>query len=188
MPSLTRYVIDICKKHGRRGKGIPIFFAAGNGNELLEMDGYANYKNVIAVAACTNEDEKAWYSDYGRNVWVTAPSSGGTLDILTTDRMGPAGYSWSSDYTQTFGGTSSSTPLVAGVAALMISVNPKITVKQIKDVLKKTAVKIGKGSPRTYTDTWGEQYSDRYNSPGHSKVYGWGRVDAGAAVAAAKAL
>lgn len=187
MPSLTRYVIDICAILGRRRKGIPIFFAAGNGNEALELDGYANYKNVIAVAACTNEDKKAPYSDYGSNVWVTAPSSGGTLGILTTDRTGPAGYSWQSDYTAEFGGTSAATPLVAGVAALMLSVNPKLTLAQLRDILRKTAVRINRNQPREYTDYWGNRYNDKYDNKGHSKVYGWGRVDAGAAVAAAKA-
>lgn len=185
LPRLTQFVIDICAKHGRGGKGIPIFFAAGNGNEPLKLDGYANYRNVIAVAACTNEDKKAWYSDYGANVWVTAPSNGGTLGIFTTDRTGPAGYSWHSDYTDEFGGTSSATPLVAGVAALMLSVNPDLKISQIKNILKKTAVKINKGNPQSYTDHWGNNYSDKYDNRGHSPVYGWGRVNAGAAVAEA---
>jgi len=181
MPRLTQYVIDICVTHGRDGKGIPIFFAAGNGNEPLDWDGYANYEKVIAVAACTNEDKKAYYSDYGKNVWVCAPSNGGSLGIFTTDRMGSLGYSWDSDYTAEFGGTYAATPLVAGVAALMLSVNKDLTVNQIKHILKETAVKINKNNPAQYSDTWDNQYSDSYVN-GHSMVYGWGRVDAGAAV------
>ena len=114
MPSLTQYMVDICVTHGREGLGIPIFFAAGNGYEPVKSNGYANHPKVIAVAACTNEDEKAWYSDYGENVWITAPSDGGTLGITTTDRTGSEGYSLHSDYTDRFGGTSSATPLVAG--------------------------------------------------------------------------
>jgi subtilisin family serine protease len=188
MPRITQFVINICVKHGRRHKGIPIFFAAGNGNEPLALDGYANYKNVIAVAACTNQDQKAWYSDYGENVWVTAPSSGGTLGIFTTDRTGPDGYSWDSDYTVDFGGTSAAAPLVAGIAALMLSVNPDLTVAQIKEILKETAVKINQAEPKTYQDYWGNDYSDEYEQSGHSLVYGWGRVDAGAAVAEAQRL
>jgi subtilisin family serine protease len=184
MPRLTQYVIDICVSFGRDGKGIPIFFAAGNGNEPLKWDGYANYKKVIAVAACTNEDKKAYYSDYGKNVWVTAPSSGGTLGIFTTDRLGAQGYSWDSDYTGEFGGTSAATPLVAGVVALILSVNKDLTVNQIKQILKETAVKINKNNSTQYSDTWGNKYSDEYVN-GHSQVYGWGRIDAGAAVAKA---
>lgn len=186
MSRLTQYVIDMCVTRGRRGKGIPIFFAAGNGNEPLELDGYANYHNVIAVAACTNQDAKAWYSDYGANVWITASSSGGTLGIFTTDRVGPEGYSVDSDYTVDFGGTSAAAPLVAGIAALMLSINPNLTVDQLKDILKETAVKINHGANNMFTDHWKNTYTDRYDERGHSLVYGWGRIDAGAAVVAAK--
>lgn len=185
MPSLTQYVVDICVTGGRNGRGIPIFFAAGNGDEPLELDGYANHPDVIAVAACTNEDEKAWYSDYGENVWITAPSDGGTLGVTTTDRTGSAGYSLHSDYTESFGGTSSAAPLVAGVAALMLSKNPDLTVADVKEILKNTAVKIRQGNPQDREDSWGNTYNDAYNGDGHSIVYGWGRVDAGAAVRAA---
>lgn len=207
MPSITRYVIDLCVKKGRRGKGIPIFFAAGNGNEKLSLDGYANYKHVIAVGASTNMDEIAYYSDHGENVWVCAPSSGGTRDVLTIDRRGVAGYNIAGDYTAHFGGTSAAAPLVAGIAALMISVNSWLKVGEIKDILRKTAVKIGNNNPpaagdppskasdkpvaATIQDYWGESYSTayqakpEYNNDLHSEAYGWGRVDAGAAVAEA---
>lgn len=185
LPSLTRFVIDICTTRGRQGKGIPIFFAAGNGNEPLDLDGYANYPGVMAVAASTNEDEKAAYSDYGKNVWVIAPSSGGTLGIFTTDRIGPEGYDFQSDYTDEFGGTSSSCPLVAGVAALMLSANPELTLQDIRDILKNTADKINQDQVTTFQDYWGNRYDDAYDEEGHSKVYGWGRVNAGAAVAMA---
>lgn len=184
LPSLTRYVIDICTSHGRQGKGIPILFAAGNGNESVELDGYASYEKVIAVAACTNEDEKAPYSDYGASIWVTAPSNGGTAGIFTTDRRGSAGYHPYSDYTPSFGGTSSATPLVAGVVGLMLSVNPTLGLDEVKDILKDTAVKINEDLVTIHEDVWGKRYTDEYTD-GFSEVYGWGKVDAGAAVKAA---
>ena len=181
MSQLVRLMIDICVTHGRNGRGIPIFFPAGNGNESLEYDGYANNSAVITVAASTNEDRKAWYSDYGENVWVCAPSGGGTADITTTDRTGTAGYSYDSDYTSSFDGTSASVPMVAGVAALMLSKNRNLTVQQIKEILKNTAVKIQENPSSSFSDYWGKPYTDEYVD-GHSVVYGWGRVDAGAAV------
>lgn len=186
MSSLTRTVVDLCATKGRDGRGIPIFFAAGNGNEPLDLDGYANHHNVIAVAASTNLDDKAWYSDYGPNVWVCAPSSGGTLGIYTVDRTGEDGYAPDSDYTADFGGTSSATPLVAGVAALMLSVNPALTVAEVKEILKETAAPIRIDAPREYKDFWGDEYSDAYDAQGHSPVFGWGRIDAGMAVALAQ--
>ncbi|HMR43639.1 MAG TPA: lamin tail domain-containing protein, partial [Saprospiraceae bacterium] len=74
------------------------------------------------------------------------------------------------DYTDSFGGTSSATPGVAGLAALMLSVNPDLTVKEIKENLKAACVKI---------DTEGGNYN---NANGHSQFYGHGRPDAEKAV------
>ena len=59
---------------------------------------------------------------------------------------------------------------MAGVCALMLSVNPDLTAKQVKDILQKTADKIG--SPSEYVN-------------GHSRKYGYGRVNADKAVAEA---
>jgi subtilisin family serine protease len=59
LPSLTRVQLEMCAREGRGGRGIPVFFAAGNGNESLELDGYASSDLVMAVAATTNRDEKA---------------------------------------------------------------------------------------------------------------------------------
>jgi hypothetical protein len=70
-----------------------------------------------------------------------------------------------------FGGTSASTPLVAGVCALMLSANPDLTAKEVKEILRKTADKIGSPSD--------------YSSDGHSRKYGYGRVNADKAVAEA---
>lgn len=44
---------------------------------------------------------------------------------------------------------------------------------------------IQKNHPQEYVDYWGNTYNDGYDENGHSSVYGWGRVDAGAAVRAA---
>ncbi len=188
MFKLTQKVINLCVKGGRNGKGIPVFFAGGNGNELSELDGYANNPDVITIAASTNHDTKAWYSDYGDNIWVCAPSGGrspGTLDITTIDRTGPEGRE-TTDYTHKFWGTSSATPLVAGVAALMLSVNAHLTCDRIKEILKDTADKIRQGNPSVYEDHWGNFYRDDYVGDERSKVFGYGRINAGKAVKMAK--
>ena len=69
-----------------------------------------------------------------------------------------------------FGGTSGSTPIVAGICALMLSANPGLTAKEVKQILQNTADKIG--SPSEYTN-------------GNSRKYGYGRVNADKAVAEA---
>lgn len=69
-----------------------------------------------------------------------------------------------------FGGTSGATPIVAGICALMLSVNPNLTAREVKQILKDTADKIG--NPNDYIN-------------GHSVRYGYGRVNADKAVAEA---
>ena len=93
--------------------------------------------------------------------------------ITTTDvTLRGKGYSTGA-YCDDFGGTSSATPLVAGVAALVLSANPSLRWDQVRDVLTGTAEKIDRANAR---------YRD-----GYSLEYGFGRVNAEAAVAAARA-
>jgi len=183
LPGSTQSAIHYCVTSGRGGKGIPIFWAAGNGNESIVTDGYANNPEIIAVAASTINDTIAYYSDFGANIWICAPSSGrasaGELRIFTTDRGGSSGYNpggstqagdQNGDYTNDFGGTSSSAPLAAGIAALVLSANGDLTAAQVRSILAETADKIGDG----------------YDATGHSDKFGFGRVNALKAVQAAQ--
>lgn len=185
LPDNVREAIRFCVETGRDGKGIPVVWAAGNGDESVSPDGYAANPDVMAIAASTSDETRAHYSDFGPEIWVCAPSSGsaaqGQKRIFTTDRTGSDGYNVGSlgdgdeagDYTNDFGGTSSATPLVAGVVGLMLSVNPALTVAQVRQILRDTAEKIG--------DPTG------YGESGHSTDFGFGRVDARRAVDAARA-
>ncbi len=165
---------------GRNGKGCVIVFAAGNDNHDIDAppntrNGFAIHPDVIAVAASNSRDQKSHYSNFGDAIWVCAPSSGaGGLGIVTTDRRGSSGYQ-SGDHTtvERFGGTSSATPLVAGICALMLSVNPELTAKEVKEILKDSAEKI-------------DPQGGNYDNNGHSRLYGFGRVDAQRAVKAAR--
>lgn len=127
----------------------------------------ASYANSIAVGAATNFDIQSTYSQYGAELDFVAPSNGGTLGITTTDITGSGGYS-STNYTDGFGGTSSATPLAAGIAALMLSCNPELTATEVRSAMHNTADKIG---------------TDSYDSSGWNKYYGYGRVNAYRAVA-----
>lgn len=174
--------ITECATEGRNGLGCVIVFAAGNANHDINdpeggtVDGFATHPDVIAVAASNSMDQKSNYSNFGREVSICAPSDGiGGRGILTSDVRGTfefqgvtyeAGYEVG-DYTKTFGGTSSATPLVAGICALLLSVNPALTAKQVKEILEDTARPIG--SPDSYVN-------------GHSIFFGHGCVNADAAV------
>jgi subtilisin-like proprotein convertase family protein/subtilisin family serine protease len=167
--------ISDAAKNGRGGKGCVVIFAAGNESRSVNNSqfhaGFAVHPDVVCVSASNSHDKFSHYSNFGKEVWISAPSSGaGGRRIVTTDRTGGKGYQ-SGNYTTVngFGGTSSSTPLVAGICGLMLSVNPDLTAKEVKDILKKTAKKI-------------DRSGGGYDSRGHSHKYGWGRVDAFAAV------
>ncbi len=192
LPASTRLAIDYVTANGRGGKGCVVFFAAGNGNEPVDNDGYASYEKVIAVAACNDTGRRSVYSDFGSAVWCSFPSSDFgyqpfshpdplTTGIWTTDRAGSAGYNTGSNgdgdraghFTASFGGTSSACPGAAGVAALALSVNPGLKWHEVKDLFRQACDRI-------------DPQGGAYDGNGHSPKYGYGRLNARAAVELAK--
>lgn len=132
-----------------------VVIVASAGNYGSSVPQYpAACTNVVAVTAIQSNDTLATWSCYGSHVTVTAPG----VTIWTTNKDGNYG-AWS--------GTSFSSPIVAGVAALIASVNPALTSAEIVDILKNT------------TDDLGDAGYDDY--------FGHGRVNANLAVLAAKA-
>jgi subtilisin family serine protease len=182
LPDSTRLAIEHAVNVGRGGKGCVILWATGNGDESADDDGYASCPKVIAVAACNDKSQRSWYSDQGDCVWCCCPSSDGptNLGIFTTDRRGAAGYNpgradlgdVTGDYTNDFGGTSSAAPLAAGIAALVVSRNPLLRWTDVREILRNSADRI-------------DVANGQYSVAGHSKAYGYGRLNAAKAVAAA---
>ncbi|MBM3964795.1 MAG: choice-of-anchor D domain-containing protein [Planctomycetes bacterium] len=112
---------------GRGGLGATYFFSSGNNGTgvLGEPAGQSAFTpGVIAIGASTNSDVRSSYSQYGAALDIVSPSNGGSLAIDTTDRTGADGYA-TGDYTGTgatgFGGTSSASPLAAGIGALALA-------------------------------------------------------------------
>jgi proprotein convertase subtilisin/kexin type 2 len=150
---------------GRGGRGIVYTWAAGNGAVGLSdgtcptcvvdnsnYDGQANYRGVMAIGAVTDQGTKSSYSERGANLWVSAP--GGEFcdahTITTVDRTGAAGENTGAagaldyanlSYTKCMNGTSSATPMVAGVAALMLQANPNLGWRDVRAILAATARK-----------------------------------------------
>ncbi|HEY9908105.1 MAG TPA: S8 family serine peptidase [Thermosynechococcaceae cyanobacterium] len=167
------------------------------------LGGFTVHPDVITVSACTSLNKKAVYSNWGGEVSVCAPSNNAPpgfglqsvgyvytppevrvylpgLSIVTTDRLDATGYD-PGNFADTFGGTSSACPLVAGVAALILSANPDLTAAEVKQILQQTADKIVDTDPDL-------QFGFRkgtYEAGGRSDWFGFGKVNAFRAVQAA---
>jgi subtilisin family serine protease len=111
-------------------------FVAASGNDSSDNDRRphypANYSspNVISVAALDRNDELARFSNFGsKTVHIAAPGK----DILST---------WlGADYEE-HSGTSMATPVVAGVAALVLSKQPNLSVSELRTMLLKSVDKL----------------------------------------------
>jgi subtilisin family serine protease len=162
--------VDDVVRTGRRGKGCLVFCATGN--EYRPYIGFpANHPSALAVGASNDQGKRSKYSNRGPGMHFVAPSDDFDRErqgITTTDvSIRNRGYA-SGAYCTDFGGTSSSTPLAAGIGALVLSVNPSLTWKQARSILRSTADKI---------DLAGRTYKK-----GYSIHYGYGRLNAFKAV------
>ncbi|NIX56638.1 MAG: S8 family serine peptidase, partial [candidate division Zixibacteria bacterium] len=166
---------------GRGGLGCVIFCASGNNNSS-GVNYPAKLSTVIAVGASTNKGVRSsttkWGSNYGSELDIMAPSSGGTRGIYTTDvsvsKRGFDDLDSKGLYTKDFGGTSASTPLAAGVGALVLSMNPNLSKAKVQEILQNTAKKI---------DASNANYDKK---TGFSNTYGYGKVNAHKALKEAK--
>ena len=180
-PTLWEWAIERGITEGFGGKGILYVWAAGNGAAIADhsnLDEYANFYGVTAVCSVDYNDVKSSYSELGSNLWVCAPSDTrqeGLPQITTTDLA--------HRYTGQFGGTSAAAPIVSGVAALVRAANGELTWRDLKLILAASARRTD-----TYFGVWSEgalKYGSETDRYWYSHDYGFGVVDAGAAVALA---
>jgi len=147
-----------------------ISFLIFNGNALTDAAKYMYDKGGWVVAAGGNTGQFENYSDNPYIISVGATSSSDTVTSFSSygqyiDLTAPG----SAIYTTKMGGlysyvsgTSFSSPITAGLVSLLFSANPSLTPSQVFDILKTTSVDLG--------------------TPGYDQNYGWGRIDAAAAM------
>jgi subtilisin family serine protease len=189
--TLTLAALKSAVENGRNGKGTIITWAGGNGgdvNDNSNYDGYANSIYTIAVGAFDSQSQQAYYSELGSNLVICAPSDGNSpaLGITTVDRSGALGYNDGStsdeildaNFTQTFGGTSSATPTVSGIIALILEANPNLGWRDVQEIIMRSAKKVNP----TDTDWKTPIAPDNIN---HNHKFGAGLIDATAAVSMA---
>jgi hypothetical protein len=168
------------------------------------LGGFTIHPDIITVSACTSLSKKSAYSNWGTNVSVCAPSNNAPpgmwfeqtgfistapevtaqlpgLGVFSADLVGVLGYE-SGNFVSSFGGTSSACPVVAGVAALVLSANPDLTAQDVKRLLQETADKI---VDRDADPQLGMRLGT-YDTNGFSQWFGYGKVNAFKAVQAAK--
>jgi subtilisin family serine protease len=163
---VTNYLHRVAR-NGRGGKGIPMFFAAGNASVHSngvprEISDFANHPAAFCVTASNSMDEASSYSFFGERAFCCGPTNGNDGVGITTAHCEVVNGALEHTYVSGFGGTSSATPLVAGVVALMLSVNPNLTLDEIRSMLRSNCDRIAGG----------------YDNNGHSRTLGFGRINA----------
>lgn len=120
------------------GAGALVVVAAGNSNNNIDFIHYspANCKGVVTVASTDHLQNRSSFSNYGDFIDLSAPGGGG-IGVMSTINSGTTSPS-TEDYRQ-MSGTSMSSPHVAGVAALMVGVNPDLSPDQLRQILSDSA-------------------------------------------------
>ncbi|KAJ1328813.1 hypothetical protein BSLG_009900 [Batrachochytrium salamandrivorans] len=161
--------------NGRDGLGSLFVFAAGNGGnrgDNCNFDGYTNSIYTITVAAVDRYEGHPGFSEQcPANMISMWSGQGGFSGIVTTD--------WKDGCTDRHGGTSAAAPLAAGVYALMLSIRPDLSWRDVQRLTVENAI------PVNLQDTdWIKTHADRL----YNHKYGYGIIDAYQIVEATKSF
>jgi subtilisin family serine protease len=149
--------LEAAGTNGRSGRGLAIFWAASNGNNVdVTQDEVVSQDDVIAVVRSNRKDQEN-NAARGETVDLIAPG----VDVFNTNSGNVYGTST---------GTSFAAPCAAGCAALALSVNPNLTRDELLQIMFDSADKIG---------------GVVYDANGHNDDYGFGRANAHRAVLSA---
>ena len=152
-------VLETISQSGRNGNGIIVIHSTGNESKSV-INTPSNHPKVLAVGSSTQFGERSISSNYGIDLDVVAPGEKVYTTTIQNSYMEESG-------------TSFACPHVAGVVALMLSVNPDLTREEVHKIICQTAYKLP-----NYTFT--NDASHPYGS--WNEEVGYGLVDAGAAV------
>ena len=180
-------------ENGFGGKGVVYVWSGGNsyrGGDHANLDGQANHYAVTTVCAVNYKDVRSYYSELGANLWVCGLSGNvasgrrhylynpdGHLQPITTTDNG-------NRYRETFSGTAAAAPIVSGVVALMRAANDQLTWRDVKVILANSARKNDPGNSGWLSGA--AKYRSPMESYSYNLAYGFGVVDAKAAVDLAK--
>ena len=168
--SLVQDAIKRATTLGRGGKGAIVIFSSGNDDaglaypavfpESIAVGGISMCNQRKSPASC--DGEVFWGANYGVGLDLVAPAV-----KITTTRVTGTGTAPNLDYNLTFNGTSSACPMVAGVAALVLSVNDQLSFNQVREILERTATKTGAGM---YSRAQGQPNGSWNTQLGHGMI------------------
>lgn len=122
-----------------------IVLVASSGNAYINQVAYpASSQFTIAVGASDESDNRTSFSNYGQDLDIIAPG----INILTVHRK------LVNQYKEVWG-TSFSAPIVSGIAALILSQNPELNPKQVRDILNESADKVSSMSGQDFHIEYG---------------------------------
>lgn len=180
--SIVNIAINEAVISGRNGKGLPVLHSSGNDGLTETIPIWPARTDIVisvnATSMCDEwksntscDNETSWGGNWGAGLDVSAPG----VKIPATDMNGTNGFSPSSNYYNTFNGTSAACPNAAGIMALMLSIRPELTQAQARFILESTCDTVG-----------GYDYSITGPSGPWSEKLGHGRVNAKRAVEKAR--
>jgi len=169
---LTRRAIEEGAIKGRNGLGSIYVWASGNGGKFEDncnCDGYATSIFTVSISSASENGNIPWYSEQCSSTLATTYSSGssrqGERKVITTDLHGRC--------TASHTGTSASSPMAAGIIALVLEANPKLNWRDVQHIIVRNAKRAN-----LRADDW------KTNGAGYniSHAFGFGLMDAGAMV------
>jgi thermitase len=155
LTSVLELAIQFAATQSRGGRGVPIFWAASNGHFEVSRDEICSLPDVIAVGR-SNRSDLSDGSAFGPKLEFLAPGA----EVFNATTGGRYRF-WT--------GTSFAAPLAAGVGALVLALNPRLTAGELRARLRETCDKIG---------------GVEYDANGRHDEYGFGRINAERAVLA----
>lgn len=173
---LTRRALQEGASKGRNGLGSIYVWASGNGGKFQDncnCDGYATSIYTLSVSSASENGNIPWYSEQCSSTLATTYSSGssrqGERKVITTDLHGRC--------TSSHTGTSASSPMAAGIIALVLEANPSLNWRDIQHIVVRSAK-----HANLKADDWNTNGAG-YNV---SHAFGFGLMDAGEMVKKAK--